>query len=163
VANGQYGDWPGSRPMIAALAKLVRPGGYYLIEDPSVVTYYLRSSVDITHVDSTYTFFYTDPRTHQALVNVPAYADAISRGYFNVIVLNFGDTNAVDQLIAPDISRSHHYRVVAVIGYRDGFGPGNYVIWLRVPPGHAAAPRHPPPRQHAAARRHPAAHRHRRP
>jgi hypothetical protein len=157
VANGQYGDWPGSRAMIAELATILRPGGYYLIEDPSVVTYYLRSKVEVTRVDSTYTFFYTDPRTHQALVNVPAYADAISRGYFNAIVLNFGDTNALDQLIAPDISRNHDYRVVATIGYRDGYGPGNYVIWLRVPPPPAAAPRHP------AARGHPAAHRHRRP
>jgi hypothetical protein len=157
VANGQYGDWPDSRAMIAELATILRPGGYYLIEDPSVVTYYLRSKVEVTRVDSTYTFFYTDPRTHQALVNVPAYADAISRGYFNAIVLNFGDTNALDQLIAPDISRNHDYRVVATIGYRDGYGPGNYVIWLRVPPPPAAAPRHP------AARGHPAAHRHRRP
>jgi hypothetical protein len=157
VANGQYGDWPDSRAMIAELATILRPGGYYLIEDPSVVTYYLRSKVEVTRVDSTYTFFYTDPRTHQALVNVPAYADAISRGYFNAIVLNFGDTNALDQLIAPDISRNHDYRVVATIGYRDGYGPGNYVIWLRVPPPPAAAPRHP------AARGHPGARRHRRP
>jgi Dolichyl-phosphate-mannose-protein mannosyltransferase len=154
VADGQYGDWPDSRPMIAELAKLVRPGGHYLVEDPSVVTYYLRSKVDVQRVDSTYTFFYTDPQTRRALLDVPAYADAIARGYFNAIVLNFGDTNALDQLIAPDISRNPEYRVVATIGYRDGYGPGNYVIWLRVPPGHPAAPRHVAPRGPLVSRRH---------
>jgi len=154
VADGQYGDWPNSRPMISELAKLVRPDGYYLIEDPSVVTYYLRSKVQVARVDSTYTFFYTDPQTHRALVNVPAYADAIKHSYFNAIVLNFGDTNAVDQLIVPDIRANPEYHLVATIGYRDGYGPGNYLIWLRVSPKPAAASRPAASRRPGARRRH---------
>jgi hypothetical protein len=138
VANGQYRSWANSRVMLADLTRLLPPGGrnFYLFEDPSVITYYLRSKIPFADIDSTYTntFFYTDPQTHQALENLPAYADAIKRGYFTTIVLSFGDTAGIDESIAQDISTGRNYRLVDVIPYRTSFGPSTYKIWQRIPP-----------------------------
>jgi 4-amino-4-deoxy-L-arabinose transferase-like glycosyltransferase len=133
VANGQYGDWADSRPMIAELSKLVQPSGYYLVEDPSVVTYYLGSRVQFSHVDSTYTSFnYTDPQTHKMLFSYAGFADSIRHGYFNDIVLAFGDTFGQDQAIVQDIDQDHNYRLIDVIPYRTSYGPSHYEIWQRV-------------------------------
>jgi hypothetical protein len=138
VANAQHDTWPDSRPMIADLTRLVRPDGTYLVEDPNVVTYYLRTKVPFENIDDTYVFDYPDPQTHRMLVNVQAYAAAIQRGYFAGIVLAFGDTFATDQLVVADINRYHTYRLAAVVPYRDSYGPSQYKIWIRVTPRPAA-------------------------
>jgi hypothetical protein len=132
VARAQYETWPNSRGMIADLSKLARPTGIYLVEDPNVVTYYLRAKVPFQNVDDTYVYFYTDPQTHKQLMNGPAYAAAIKRGYFAGIVLAFGDTFATDQMIVKDIDQDHTYRLASVIPYRDSYGPSQYKIWVRV-------------------------------
>jgi len=134
VANAQHDTWPDSRPMIADLTRLVRPDGIYLVEDPNVVTYYLRTKVPFENVDDTYVFFYPDPQTHRMLTGAPAYAAAIQRGYFAGIVLAFGDTFATDQLVVADINRYHTYRLADVVPYRDSYGPSQYKIWIRVTP-----------------------------
>jgi hypothetical protein len=151
VANGQHDTWPDSRPMIADLSKLVKPTGIYLVEDPNVVTYYLRNKVPFQNIDDTYVFSYRDPQTHRMLVNTPAYAAAIQRGYFAGIVLAFGDTFATDQEIMADIARDHTYRLAAVIPYRDSYGPSDYRIWVRTP---KAPPKPAHPRRKHPARRH---------
>jgi Dolichyl-phosphate-mannose-protein mannosyltransferase len=134
VANGQYGDWADSGPMIAELTRLVQPGGYYMVEDPSVVTYYLGSKVEFSHVDSTYTAFnYVDPQTHKMLFSFAGFADSIKHGYFNDIVLAFGDTFGQDEAIVQDMGQDHNYRLIDTIRYRTSYGSGNYEIWQRVP------------------------------
>jgi Dolichyl-phosphate-mannose-protein mannosyltransferase len=144
VANGQYGNWADSRAMIAELSRLAQPSGYYLVEDPSVVTYYLGSKIPFSHVDSTYTSFnYTDPQTRKMLFSIPAFADSIKRGYFSYIVLAFGDTFGQDQAIALDISQDHDYRLIDTIRYRTSYGSSKYMIWQRIPPArHAARAKH---------------------
>jgi 4-amino-4-deoxy-L-arabinose transferase-like glycosyltransferase len=132
VADGQYGDWADSRPMIADLTGLVQPGGRYLVEDPSVVTYYLRSKIPYLSVYNTFSFNYPDPQTGQMLANAPAYAQAIKQGYFSVVVLSFGDTYGLDLGLVQDMSRDHDYRMVARIPYRDSYGASKYEIWQRV-------------------------------
>jgi hypothetical protein len=140
VANGQYGNWADSRAMIAELSRLAHPNGYYLVEDPSVVTYYLGSKISFGHVDSTYTSFnYTDPQTHKMLFSIPAFADSIRRGYFSYIVLAFGDTYGQDQAIAQDISRDRNYRQIDFIRYGTSYGHSEYIIWQRIPPSRHAA------------------------
>jgi Dolichyl-phosphate-mannose-protein mannosyltransferase len=152
VANGQYGDWANSRGMVADLSRLVQPDGYYLVEDPSVVTYYLGSKVPFSHVDSTYTSFnYVDPQTHKMLFSFPAFADSIRHGYFNDVVLAFGDTYGQDQAIVQDMTQDHNYRMIDKIKYRTSYGSSYYKIWQRIP---SASPR--------AAHRKRAARRHRR-
>ena len=134
VANGQYGDWADSGPMIAEMSKLVTPSGYYMVEDPSVATYYLGSKVPFSHIDSTYAnFSYTDPQTHKLLIGYAAFADSISRGYFNDIVLAFGDTFGQDQAIVQDMNTDHNYRLIDTIPYRTSYGPGHYEIFQRIP------------------------------
>jgi hypothetical protein len=64
--GAEYGGWPNSKPVMAALSRLLKPADYYLIEDPSLVTYYLRSQISFLHVDSTFGFSYTDPADRSA-------------------------------------------------------------------------------------------------
>jgi hypothetical protein len=149
VANGQYGDWADSRPMIAELSKLVRPSGYYLVEDPSVVTYYLGSKTQFSHVDSTYTSFnYTDPQTHKVMFSYAGFADSIRHGYFNDIVLAFGDTFGQDQAIMQDMATDHNYRLIDSIKYRTSYGSSHYEIWQRVAQSSRAAHRKRAHRRH---------------
>jgi len=144
VANGQYGDWAPSGTMVADLSRVAQPSGYYLVEDPSVVTYYLGSKIPFSHVDSTYTSFnYTDPQTHKMLFSFPAFADSIRRGYFNDIVLAFGDTSGQDQAIMQDIRQDQNYRLIYTIPYLTSYGPNHYEIWQRIPPSrHAVRAKH---------------------
>lgn len=128
----EYAGWPNSRPIMAALSKLLKPTAYYLIEYPSLVTYYLRSEIPFLHVDSTFGFSYTDPKTGQLLVNGPAYALAIKQGYFAAVVLRFGATAALDHKLVQDMDADHDYRVAEVVPYRTSYGPGSYQIWIRV-------------------------------
>jgi hypothetical protein len=132
VADTQYGDWPDSRVMITDFGRLVRPGGVYLAEDPSVVTYYLRTRIPFQDVDSTFFYQYQDPQTKKLLTGAPAYAAAIKAGVFTGIVLSFGDTYVLDQSIVTDINASGLYRLVAVIRYRISYGPSKYEIWQRI-------------------------------
>ncbi len=128
----EYAGWPNSRPVIAALSRLLKPADYYLIEDPSLVTYYLRSQIPFLHVDSTFGFSYTDPRTGQRLVNDPAYALAIKQGYFAAIVIRFGATAALDRVLVREMRATGDYRLTVVVPYRTSYGPGAYQIWTRV-------------------------------
>lgn len=133
VADGQYGTWPDAKAMIAAFGQMARPGQHYLAEDPSVITYYLRSEIPFEHVDTTYYFSYTDPRTGQVLVNGPAYADAIKDGYFAAIVISWDNTLNVDEIVARDISTYKDYRLARMIPYQTAYGRSDFDIWIRVP------------------------------
>ena len=133
TTGAEYAGWPNSRPIIAALSRLLRPADYYLIEDPSLVTYYLRSEIPFLHVDSTFGFSYPDPGSGRALVDGPAYALAIKQGYFAAIVLRFGATAARDHQLVRDMQADHDYRLAEVVPYRTSYGPGAYQIWVRAP------------------------------
>jgi hypothetical protein len=133
IANNQRDGWPDSRPMIADLNRVARPNGLYLIEDPYVVTYYLRAKIGFDNIVDTYVLDYDDPQTHQLVTGASAYADAIKNRYFTGIVLNFGDTYATDQLVLQDIDRYHTYRLAYAVPFRDSYGPGSYRIWLPNP------------------------------
>jgi Dolichyl-phosphate-mannose-protein mannosyltransferase len=133
TTGAEYAGWPSSRPIIAALSRLLRPADYYLIEDPSLVTYYLRSEIPFLHVDSTFGFSYPDPGAGRALVDGPAYALAIKQGYFAAIVLRFGATAARDHQLVRDMRADHDYRLAEVVPYRTSYGPGAYQIWVRAP------------------------------
>ena len=119
--------------MIAVLSRYLKPGGYYLIEEPSVVNYYLRKKIPFLRVDGTYYFSYTDRATKQQLVNAPGYALAIQQRYFAAIVIRFGITPVADGEIIQAIDAYKDYRLAATVPYRDGYGAGNYQIWVRVP------------------------------
>jgi len=133
TTGAEYAGWPNSRPIIAALSRLLRPADYYLIEDPSLVTYYLRPEIPFLHVDSTFGFSYPDPGGGRALVDGPAYALAIKQGYFSAIVLRFGATAARDHQLVREMRADRDYRLAEVVPYRTAYGPGAYQIWVRAP------------------------------
>jgi hypothetical protein len=139
VADVQYDGWPDSVPMTVALSRYLEPGGYYLVEEPSVVNYYLRAKIPFLHVDGTFYFGYTDPKTGQLLVSDPAYALAIKQAYFTAIVIRFGVTASVDEVVLRDMEADKDYRLVQLVPYRDAYGPGDYQIWVRAAPRLPAA------------------------
>jgi hypothetical protein len=60
----------------------------------------------------------------------------IAEGYFSLIALNFIDTTPLDQSIAADIRRNHHYHHIQVVPYGieiPPVGQGSYVIWQYEP------------------------------
>lgn len=152
VADNQYSQWPNARAMIAALTRYLKPGGFYLAEEPAVINYYLRDRIPFLNVDSTFAFSYTDPATGQQLVNNPGYDLAVKQGYFTAIVLRFGSTYAVDELLVRDMEADRNYRLAAMIPYHIPDGSGAYQIWVRVasPQGQPQGVTH----RAAASRRH---------
>jgi hypothetical protein len=133
ISGAQYGSWQDSRALTAALGRLEKPGGRYLAEDYDVPAYYLRSSVQWSQWSNTWYFGYTDPGTGEYLQQAPAYADAIRHHYFTTIVLSFGDTSAVDQIIVRDIKQYGGYQLIAVIPFRTDAGSSAYKIWMLAP------------------------------
>jgi hypothetical protein len=103
-------------------------------EDSYVVTYYLRGKIRFENVTDTEYLYYVDPQTHRGLLGRPAFSDAIKRGYFTAIVLDFAATNATDQLVLQDITRYRTYRQVDVIPWSDHYGVGADRIWVRRSP-----------------------------
>ena len=55
-------------------------------------------------------------RYRQDAPGAPSYATAISRHYFSLVILNFGDTAAADTLITADMRRAGGYYVLARTG-----------------------------------------------
>ena len=54
------------------------------------------------------------------------------QGYFSLIALNFTDTTSLDQSLAADIHRNHHYHLIQVVPYGmeiPPIGQGSYEIW----------------------------------
>jgi hypothetical protein len=104
--------WPDSAAAIAVLRSAVRAHpGQYLAEDYDVEAYYLRDRVPWARWSDTWFFRY-----RQAAPGPPSYAAAISRHYFSLVILDFGDTAATDVLITADMRRAGGYYVLARAG-----------------------------------------------
>ena len=121
-AASLYHAWPNSAAVVSVLRSAVRAHpGNYLAEDYDVEAYYLRSDVPWQRWSSTYYFRYQD-----ALPGPPSYAAAISRHYFSLVILDFGDTAATDREITADMRRAGGYSVMA--------HAGRFTVWaLRGP------------------------------
>jgi hypothetical protein len=95
-------DWPD----VTGLVKVVRPmtthGGHFLVETTDILQYYLPNTTwrqwSSTQND-----------------NPEYYEKAIARHYFSVVVLNFTQTPATDDVIALDLSANSGYRLVAKV------------------------------------------------
>ncbi len=136
--------WPNSTVLTADLKSLTRSHpGNYLAEDYDVPEYYLENSIPWDRWFNTWSFTYTVPRTGETLTNLPAFAAAIQDHYFSLIILDFGDTAAVDKSIAQDINQSGDYHIVSEARYWDKFGTGQFTIWAYQPLPVPAY--HPPP------------------
>jgi hypothetical protein len=117
-AHFLHRDWPDA----TALVRVLRPAvaahpGSYLAEDDDVEAYYLRSQVRWQNWSGTYFFRYGDEPAGAA-----SYAAAIAQHHFALVILDFGDTAAVDQQIAADLRRTGGYQVLA--------RAGRFTVWV---------------------------------
>jgi hypothetical protein len=139
-------NWPKSSDFITIFGPLVdRSTGRVLVEDPSIAEYYLPAGSQWERWSSTRNIVLRSgaptggPSTKAGIVgagNAGTFAMYIRQGYFSLIALNFEDTTSLDQSIAADIRRNHHYRVIQVVPYGieiPPIGQGSYVIWQYEP------------------------------
>jgi len=139
-------SWPNSSAFVAILGPLVDHGtGRLLVEDPSVAEYYLPAGSQWKRWSSTRNIVLPSgaptggPSDTAGVVgpgNAGTFATKIEEGYFSLIALHFSDTTSLDQSIAADIHRNHHYRPIEVVPYGPGPAgpaPGTYVIWRYEP------------------------------
>jgi hypothetical protein len=116
-ADALYRVWPRSTEVVGALRSAVHSHpGNYLAEDYDVEAYYLRNEVPQQRWSSTYYFSYPGEGPGPA-----AYRAAITKHYFALIVLDFGDTAAMDREITADMARAGGYYVLA--------RAGKFTIW----------------------------------
>jgi Dolichyl-phosphate-mannose-protein mannosyltransferase len=116
-AAALYGVWPNSADLMSVLrAETHSHPGNYLAEDYDVEAYYLRGAVPWQHWSGTYYFSY--PGAHPGAAS---YRAAISRHYFSLVILNFGDTAGTDRQITADMRQAGGYHVAA--------RAGRFMIW----------------------------------
>ena len=68
--------------------------------------------------------------------NAGTFGTKIENNYFALIALNFADTTGLDKMIAADVKKNKHYKVIEVVPYgvsMDGSTPGTYIIWRYEP------------------------------
>jgi 4-amino-4-deoxy-L-arabinose transferase-like glycosyltransferase len=116
-AASLYRVWPDSAGVVRVLRSLIPAHpGHYLAEDYDVEAYYLKAGVPWPRWSSTYYFGYRG-----APPGAASYQAAIARHYFSLVILDFGDTAAVDSMITADMRQAGGYRVVA--------RTGRFTIW----------------------------------
>jgi Dolichyl-phosphate-mannose-protein mannosyltransferase len=139
-------NWPNSSAFIAILGPLVEHStGRVLVEDPTIAEYYLDVGSQWERWSSTRNIVLpsgapTGGPSNAAGVAGPGnpgtYAAKIEEGYFSLVALNFSDTTSLDQSIAADLSRNHHYHKIQIVPYGVEIPPlgiGDYVIWRYEP------------------------------
>ena len=108
-AASLYKAWPDAADVISVLRSAIHSHpGYYLAEDYDVEAYYLRAEVPWQRWSDTYYFSY--PGTPPG---PSSYAAAINSHYFSLVILDFGDTAAVDAQIEADMRHVGGYYVLA--------------------------------------------------
>lgn len=144
-ASGFEDAWPNTTVVVNQLQQVARDTpGVYLAEDPQVLGYYFEKQIRWQSWQDTAYFGYRPPGTAEclkgstaglsgaALAASPvgrALAEAIAHQYFQLIVLNFTDTVAVDHEIKDDITRFRNYHIVADPKFSDRYGHGTYLVW----------------------------------
>jgi 4-amino-4-deoxy-L-arabinose transferase-like glycosyltransferase len=107
-AAALYRVWPNAADVVRVLASAARSHpGHYLAEDYDVEAYYLRGEVPWPRWSNTYFFRYQG-----GPAGAPSYAAAIRGHYFSLVILDFGDTAAIDSQITADMQRAGGYYVL---------------------------------------------------
>jgi hypothetical protein len=130
AAAPEYG-WPNSGRMVSALRPLTREGHYrYLAEENEVPRYYLRDSIQ--PYEWLTTFFFSYPaKNGQQLTGPAAYDAAIADHYFDLVVLDFGPTAALDKQLTETLARpGSGYHLAATVPAHTSHGTQDYYIWV---------------------------------
>ncbi len=141
--------WPDSALMTSELPAIVKDHpGIYLAEDYVVPAYYLEGRVRWQDWAGTWYFRYKASYSSACIggssasaIGAPAsssqaakaYTEAVGQRYFALIIVDFGDTAAVDEAIAAAIHRYGTYHVIAELPYSDARGVGQYTVWAPTP------------------------------
>jgi hypothetical protein len=99
------------------------------VEEPEVPRYYLRRPVEPYQWSSTYWFQYE--KDGRVLTGVDAYRAAIADRHFDLIVLRYGPTAALDTQIDGPLRAEKGYQLIARLPTRTAFGTGYYWVWRR--------------------------------
>jgi 4-amino-4-deoxy-L-arabinose transferase-like glycosyltransferase len=111
-AAALYKAWPDAADAVHILRSAIHSHpGNYLAEDYDVEAYYLRAEVPWQRWSNTYYFSYRGE-----LPGTLSYQTAINSHYFSLVILNFGDTAAIDTQITADMRRTGSYYVLARVG-----------------------------------------------
>lgn len=129
AAIPEYG-WPNSAGLVSALRPLTHEGNHkYLAEENEVPRYYLRDSTQPYEWLTTFFFSYTT-KSGQQLNGLAAYQAAIADHYFDLVVLDFGPTAALDkQLTGVLAQRGSGYHLAATVPAHTSHGTQNYYVW----------------------------------
>lgn len=128
-----FHEWPDATSFISTIRPLVaRTHGAVLVEVSPLAEYYLPSGKEWNRWSNTYSIQLLSGRTagySPGAVNTAGnraiYSNFIARGYFSLIVINFGATPELDRDIESDLQRSRLYHVVAWVSYSGG----RYPVW----------------------------------
>ena len=124
-----YDGWPNSAQMVADLKTQVRPvTDRILAEEDEVPRYYLSNLTQPYQWYSTFSFTYTT-KQGKVLTGVPAYQQALADQYFELVVLRFGPTAALDNEIDAPLMAHKGYTLIAKVPDSDEYGTGYYYIW----------------------------------
>ena len=116
-ATALYHDWNNSSSAVAALKPWARNVNV-LAEDYFIYSYYLGNEVKPQRWGNTWHLDYVDPQSGRLLTGPPAYRDAIEHHDFGTVVLNYGETSALDHRIVADMIAAGGYRRVVHMRYR---------------------------------------------
>jgi 4-amino-4-deoxy-L-arabinose transferase-like glycosyltransferase len=125
-----YRGWADSSPLVAAMRPQLEPDGQYLVESDSVPMYYLRAETTPEQWTSTYVIDYTD-RNGDRLSGEPGFRAALREGHFDVIVLSFTVTPALDRVLEAQLRTDGQYRMLGKLPFVNSYGPGSHQIWVR--------------------------------
>jgi 4-amino-4-deoxy-L-arabinose transferase-like glycosyltransferase len=134
VVTGIYQAWqrynippPYSAAAIAQIQPLQRQAnGLALADTPSELIYYTRTSPELWV--NTYSFSYTDPATRKTTHGAAAYAAAIHRHIFGIIILTAAFAHHhLDEVIRGILRHDHGYHLAVVIPH--GSAGKAVLIW----------------------------------
>jgi hypothetical protein len=131
-ATELYASWPNSAAFVSNLARDLKPGAHYLVEDEEVPIFYLLGNPDAqpNQFTSTYYIGYTDQQG-KFLTGTAGYAAAIRAGYFQVVSYNGMTTPGVDRVLTQTLEADPGYRLQEVIPQ-----PADHsyqYIWVKAP------------------------------
>jgi hypothetical protein len=99
-----------------------------------VIPYYLGSEVSYSQLRTTYDFTYTDPRSHRVTGMPKSFSDAITNGYFGLVVLDYaGGSPAVDSVITRAVEASINCRELLNVAHVQLYAGWSFRVWSCTP------------------------------
>lgn len=136
-AKALFESWPDAAHLIATLSYLLpRTSGPILAEHPSLPEYYLPQGTQWDRWSSTHSIRLIGGHSinpaNGSTVTAGTYLDLIRKGYFSLIILDFGPTASLDGRITSALAANYHYHLAAAVPY----GSRGATVWIYQPQRH---------------------------